>query len=162
MGETRKRFNMSTPLLAIHSHVPPSALPATKIPLDDALRSAAILNWKALTQATGASLLHIEYSATKDGKLDFLKLWTSSERGYWRLGCEYWMGAGIDHGMGSTFRNNPPLPGLASMLDIVMQNQKQFTPASSDFPNGLLQLEAPTLEDVATAERHRSALSQAA
>src|SRR5271165_6890824 len=94
--------------------------------LERALESAVIVSWADLMHDSQTGLIHIEYSFTPAGTVDYLKVWSSITRGHWLLACEYWMSASAFHGTGVRFDNGYESEGLAHILEFVMQHQNFF------------------------------------
>src|SRR5271167_2322539 len=58
------------------------------MPLDQILESAVALNWKDLIRGAKAGLIHIEYHIGVERSIDYLRVWSSTVRGYWSLVCQ--------------------------------------------------------------------------
>lgn len=54
--------------------------------LNQVLESTVVLNWKDLTKNTKA-LTHVEYHIGMERSIDYLRVWSSTARGYWSLVC---------------------------------------------------------------------------
>ena len=52
--------------------------------LNQILESTIVLNWKELTKNAEA-LIHVEYHIGVEGSIDYLRVWSSTARGYWNL-----------------------------------------------------------------------------
>jgi hypothetical protein len=115
------------------------------------LESAVIVSWTDLMKDAKSGLIHLQYAFARDGSLEYLKLWSSTTRGHWRLACEYWTSASTFHGKGIHFENGFRSEGLTQTLEFVMQHQQAFS-ASVDFGRtGLLQIQVPTEEESTAA-----------
>ena len=121
--------------------------------LDRILECAVALNWKDLTKPDEATSIQVEYRAAASHLLDYLKLWSSTQRGHWRLICEYWMQSSDTHQSGATFHDGIYSADLAWMLDTIMQHQGSFPPSSSDFLNGLIQVSRPSESFIGAAQK---------
>lgn len=119
--------------------------------IDRILECAVTLNWKDLTQSNEASSIQVEYRTGPQHSLEYLKIWSSAERGYWHLIAEYWMHSSTAHEMGTTFSNGNHSADLALMLDAIMQHQEDFLPPSPDFLDGLVQIKRPVKSDLSAA-----------
>src|SRR5690349_7908537 len=93
--------------------------------IDRMLECAATLNWKNLTTSNEATSIQVEYR-TGPQHSEYLKLWSSKERGYWHLIAEYWMHPSMEHEKGATFIAGNYSVDLALMLDAIMQHQEDF------------------------------------
>src|SRR6185437_7747187 len=85
--------------------------------IDRILECAVTVNWKDLTKAQSNTSMRIEYRSGPQHSLEYLKLWSSSERGYWHLLAEYWMQSSIEHRSGklSVAGTTPPISCVCSM-----------------------------------------------
>jgi len=120
--------------------------------IDRILECAVALNWNGLTQADETTAMQVEYRTGPSHSLDYLKLWSSSTRGVWNLVCEYWMQSSSGHETGATFSGREYSGDFTWMLDAIMQHQGAFLPGSSDFVEGLVQINRPTDTDFASAQ----------
>lgn len=120
--------------------------------IDRILQCAVALNWKSLT-ANDTAAMQVEYRTGPRQSLEYLKLWSSSSRGFWNLVCEYWMLSSPAHESGATFRGSNHSTDLAWMLDAVMQHQGEFVAASTGFVDGLVQINRPTDADIVSAQK---------
>jgi len=120
--------------------------------IDRILECAVALNWNALTQTDEVTALQVEYRVGPSHSLEYLKLWSSTTRGIWNLVCEYWMQSSSTHESGTTFTRIKPPSDFTWMLDAIMQHQRAFLPGSSDFMDGLVQINAPTNLDLVSAQ----------
>src|SRR3954471_15169871 len=112
--------------------------------IDRILECAVALNWNALTQTDEVTALQVEYRVGPSHSLDYLKLWSSTTRGVWNLVCEYWMQSSSGRESGVTFSGREYSGDFTWMLDAIMQHQGAFLPGSSDFVEGLVQINRPT------------------
>jgi len=119
------------------------------ITIDRILECAVALNWNGLTQGDETTAMQVEYQTGPSHTLEYLKIWSSTTRGYWNLVCEYWMQAGSGHESGATFSGREYSGDFTWMLDAIMQHQGAFLPGSSDFVEGLVQINRPTDTDLA-------------
>ena len=142
------RTLLTSPSEAHSRHVTPE-----NATLDRILECAVALNWKELTKADEATAIQIEYRTAARHFLDYLKFWFSTERGHWRLICEYWMQSSDTHQSGATFHDGIYSADLAWMLDAIMQHQAVFPPTSSDFLDGLIQISQPSESFISAAQK---------
>ena len=111
--------------------------------IDRILECAAVLNWQDLARADEETSIQVEYRTAASHELNYVKFWSSTVRGHWRLICEYWMQSSGARESGATFHDGVFSSDLAWMLDAIMQHQAIFPPLPSDFPDGLIQLSRP-------------------
>ena len=102
-------------------------------------------------RGTHTGLIHIEYGFAVGGTLDYLKVWSSLSRGHWLLACQYWMSANMFHAASVSFSNGYQSEELARILDLAMQHQNWFVLPPNLGRQGLLQISAPTAEQIAAA-----------
>lgn len=115
------------------------------------LECAVILNWEDLMQAAANSgLIQIEYPTGPSDSLEYLKIWSSGTRGYWKLVCEYQMCALPLHARGLSFSNGYYSGDLAQMLEVVMQHQDTFVRQPRG--HGLIQIHTPTAGERVAAD----------
>lgn len=119
--------------------------------IDRMLECAVSLSWKDLTQPDEATSIQVEYRTGSRHSLEYLKIWSSTERGYWHLVGEYWMQSSTAHERGLTFSGGNYSVDLALMLDAIMQHQDDFLPPSPDFLDGLVQIKRPSEADLVAA-----------
>jgi len=115
------------------------------------LECAVTVNWNDLTKSQDNSSMRIEYGTGPRCSLEYLKLWSSSKRGYWHLLAEYWMRSSIEHRSGITFSRGNYSADFVRMLDAVMHHQDDFLASSPAFPDGLVQIKSPTTTELSTA-----------
>jgi hypothetical protein len=121
--------------------------------IDRILECAVVLNWNSLIQAGEEPAMQVEYRMGSRHSLDYLKLWSSVERGIWNLVCEYWMQSSVTHETGATFSGGRHSADFAWMLDAIMQHQGAFPTGPSDFAEGLIQISRPTDTDLSLAQK---------
>ena len=119
--------------------------------LEKILESAVVISWADLTRGTPTGLIHIEYGFAAAGTLDYLKVWASLARGHWLLACQYWMSENTFHSAGAGFENGYESESLAHILEIAMQHQNSFVLPPNLGRQGLLQISAPTAQEIAAA-----------
>ena len=122
------------------------------ISIDRILECAIELNWNGLTQADETTAMQVEYRTGPSHSLEYLKIWSSTTRGYWNLVCEYWMQSGSGHESGATFSGREYSGDFTWMLDAIMQHQGAFRLGSTDFVEGLVQINRPTDTDLVSAQ----------
>jgi hypothetical protein len=59
--------------------------------LNRSLSSAVVSSWDELMPNPTSGLIHVEYQTGDDGSLHFVKFWSSTVWGQWKLVCELWM-----------------------------------------------------------------------
>jgi len=119
--------------------------------LERILESAVVISWAELTRGTPTGVIHIEYGFAAGGTLDYLKVWSSLNRGHWLLACQYWMSANAFHTAGVGFENGYASEGFAQILELAMQHQNSFVLPRNLGRQGLLQISTPTAEEIAAA-----------
>ena len=119
------------------------AIPTAR--LDRALEYAVIQSWDELMPDPSSGLIHVEYQTASDRSLDFLKVWSSTLRGYWNLVCEYWMRPLWSHGTGLRFEDDCHSETLARTLELLMGNADSFRNLPDQ--QGLIQVYPPTPEE---------------
>jgi hypothetical protein len=123
--------------------------PQAKVQIDRMLENAVILSWEDLPHDFETGLVHIEY--VPGMALDYLKIWQLVAKGAWNLICEYWMvPQPATASSRLTFSNGYHSEGLSQMLEVIMQNQRDFLPSESP-GRGLVQVGRPSNEDKQTA-----------
>jgi hypothetical protein len=123
--------------------------PEVKVQIDRVLENAIILSWEDLPHDFETELIHIEY--TPGIALDYVKFWQLVAKGTWSLICEYWMSPRPAAARSRlTFSNGYHSERLAQMLEVIMQNQRDFLPSESP-GGGLVQVGRPSKEDKQTA-----------
>lgn len=107
------------------------------------LECAVCLNWKDIASRSLPTVMQLEYRIGPTHSLEFLKLWSSTSRGYWNLVCEYSMEPTITRQQGITFSGTYSSPGLSRMLDAIMHHQGAFSLNSAELFGGLVQIASP-------------------
>src|SRR5438270_11017542 len=108
--------------------------------IDRILECAIILNWKDLTNSSGAISIQVEYHTKTNRSLEFLRLWSSTSRGFWSLVCVYRKDSSSTQASGTIFNTGHYSADLAWMLDAIMRHQVAFVLSSSEFLDGLVQV----------------------
>jgi hypothetical protein len=124
--------------------------------IDRILECAVALNWKDLVSSEEPTSIQLEYHAGSGRSLEYLKCWSSTQRGHWHLVCEYWMKAGSTYQSGVTFDGSICSADFVWMLDAIMQHQAAFPSSSSDFPDGLIQISHPSKSFIGLAQKDMS------
>ena len=128
----------------------PQSLPARNVQLSQILESAVVLNWTDLVQAATGGLLQIEYHVGCEHSVDSLKMWCNTARGYWSLICDYSVNPGWANG--PRFSNGFHSRNLARFLESIMLNQNLFLHIPEANSNVVIQVGAPTEEEIAAAK----------
>jgi hypothetical protein len=126
----------------------PKVTTQAQVQLDQILESAVILSWDALTASAPNGRVRVEYHIGADGALESLKLWASA-REYWSLICDYSIHPGWSDG--PRFQNGFHSRGLGRLLQSIMMNQTLFGHTCEANSNGLLEVGAPSPEDIGDA-----------
>jgi hypothetical protein len=121
--------------------------------LDQVLTSAVVLNWKDLMGGAQPGLIHIEYHTDNQRSLQYLKVWSSTAKGYWQLVCEYWVRPGWSHPKGLAFADGRGSADFASMLRFLVTHQHSFSKDFGVIQGGLVQVNLPTEDERIAAER---------
>lgn len=117
---------------------------ATATELARALQSAVILSWNDLMPPATAGSVHIEYGTGASGAIDFLKVFSSTTRGCWKLACEYWATSSWGHTPGMRFGDIPCPRKFAQTIQNLMQHENEFTRSCKSSCNGMIQITPPT------------------
>lgn len=128
-----------------------------KMTIDRILECAVTLNWNSLTRGDENPAMQVEYRTGSSHALQYLKLWSSTKRGVWKLICEYWMQSSATHDTGATFSGGWYSADLAWMLNAIMQHQEAFRPGSCDLAGGLIQINRPTDTDLSSSQADMTA-----
>jgi hypothetical protein len=152
-AEDELRIEMAATHELLHTHGETGVNHRQKITVDRMLECAVALNWNCLTRGDEDPAMQVEYRTGSSHALQYLKLWSSTKRGVWNLICEYWMQSSPTHDTGATFSGGWYSADLGWMLDAIMQHQGAFRPGSSDFADGLIQINRPTDTDLSSAQR---------
>jgi hypothetical protein len=118
-------------------------LPPQRRWLCDAIGEAVSVSWADVMPQSDEGLIHVEYEAGSERFLNWLKVWSSTNRGHWSLVCEYWMD---EHSFGETgpqFADGYHSDGLGESLKLIMQHQRKFVPPESGLL-GLIQVYPPS------------------
>ena len=116
-----------------------------KIGLDRILECAVILSWDELMGPSTSGLVQIEYRTDAAYSPEYLKVWSSTVRGYANLVCEYWVRPLWSHVVGLQWVTEYNSAGFAKMLEGAMQHQD----ICSKLPHraGSIQICSPTHEE---------------
>ncbi len=125
--------------------------------LEHILTSAVILNWSALTSSSATGRVRVDYHIAKDGSLEGLKLWAAS-REYWSLICDFSVHPGWSDG--PRFSNGFHSRSLGRLLQSIVMNQGMFQHDCRPNSNGLLEIAAPTPEQLGDARLRLSEILQ--
>lgn len=110
--------------------------------LDRVIENAVILSWDELMPKAIPGIIQVEYHTGPEGRLEYLKVWASTERGYWNLVCEYWKCSLWSHVPGMTFGTIYRPGDFSRRLESVMQHEDDF--AKLPQQDGLIQIYPPT------------------
>lgn len=117
--------------------------------LNQVLESTVVLNWKDLTKNTKA-LTHVEYHIGMERSIDYLRVWSSTARGYWSLVCHCTVS--LDSTSVLKFGDGYQSPGLGASLQAIMNDQSRYPHVYSANTDHLVQVGPPNLEDTAAAK----------
>jgi len=110
--------------------------------LDHVVEDAVVLGWSELMPPTTSGVIHVEYHTGPERLLEYLKAWTSTERGYWSLICEYWKCSLWPHVPGLSFGKSFQPGDFSRSLESVMQHEDDF--AKLPQQDGSIYIQAPT------------------
>lgn len=123
-----------------------TAIPILQMPptrrLDRVLEDAVVLGWNELLPTSTAGVIHVEYHTGPDHSLEYVKIWASTERGYWNLVCEYWTCSLWSHVPGLSFGKGYHSGEFSHRLERVMQYEAAF--AKPPHQDGSIQIYPPT------------------
>jgi len=111
------------------------------------LQSAVISSWDDLMPPGVTGPIHIEYGAGASGAIDFLKVFSSTTRGCWKLACEYWVSSSWGHTPGMSFGDIPCPRNFAQAIEKLMRHQGEFTSPCGLSCDGMMQISPPTVEE---------------
>ena len=120
--------------------------------LDRALELAVTSSWDELVKPGEIRSIHVEYKNVSGLPLSLIEVWSIRKRGYGTLAFRYVVPpadsttAHLEDAMMS-FTNSYHSDTLASNLDFIMRNQKEFTRPIDHSVHGLVQIETPSEED---------------
>ena len=124
--------------------------------LDRALELAVVSSWGELVKPGETCSVHVEYENTSDLPLSSLEVWTTRNRGYGTLVCDYFV-APSNSVFPSfevpriRFANSYHSKMLVNNLNFIMRNQHQFTRPADRSIHGLVQIDWPTEKDKSDA-----------
>ena len=128
---------------------------AGKLRLDRTLESAILLSWKDLMPETVSSgRIHLEYQIRPNGSANDLQIWLSTLRGYWKLICKHCMSCDSSRTSGVKFINSYSSARLAHILELIVQQQDRFSTSSESDRAVLIQVQAPTQDEVIAARNY--------
>jgi hypothetical protein len=115
------------------------------------LADAVVLSWDDLMPQTDSGLIHIEYHVEPLGSVEYMKVWASTVRGYWKLVCEHWMRSDTTHRGGLRFDNDYESNQLSKMLEMIMQHQEVLLVGVAPGKDRMVQVHPPNDADKAVA-----------
>jgi len=114
------------------------------------LQSAVIVSWGELIRGARGSI-QLEYEFAPGGSLECVKVWTSTQRGYWFLACTFRMSISQSHGTGIQFDNGCYSERFGENLGMFMRHQDAFLPAKNLQRPGMLHITNPTSAEASSA-----------
>ena len=130
------------------------------LPLNAILESAVVLNWAAFGLASDGGMVQLEYHVGAELSIEYLKIWSSTPRGYLSLVCDYAVAAHRPNGAGARFSNGFHSRDLGRFLDTILMNQHLFSLDCRANNNTMIQVRPPSEEQLVQAkERVSDALS---
>lgn len=132
-------------------------LPMTVKPsLEVALKDSVVLSWNELMPSTPNGVINVEYHTGPEHLLEYLKVWASSERGYWTMICEYWKSSIWSNAPGMSFGKGYGPGGFSKKLENVMQHENDFDKGHQQ--DTLIQISSPNLTERNAAENRKETL----
>jgi hypothetical protein len=120
--------------------------------LDQALEAAVVAHWNELMPGTAArGAMEIVYGTAIDHTLDYLKVFSSENRGYWNLVCEYWLKPLWSHSVGLTFVSETHSTEFAAALNLLVKREAIFAGLPS--PDRSIQISCPTPSERISAKQ---------
>lgn len=104
----------------------PSTVPRQQRRLCDAIGEAISVTWADVMPHSDEGLIQVEYGPGTDNQIEWLKVWSSTQRGHWNLVCEYWMAEHPFGNIGLQFAAGYHSDVLGQSLNLIMQHQRQF------------------------------------
>ena len=96
-------------------------------------------------------MVQLEYHVGAELSIEYLKIWSSTTRGYLSLVCDYAVAAHRPNGAGVRFSNGFHSRDLGRFLDSILMNQNRFTHAYAPNTNATLEIQTPSAEDTLLA-----------
>lgn len=124
-----------------------------QISLEQLLQYAIMASWQELATARKPALVRVECHPGGKAPLEFVKIWSSRERGYWSLICEYRPKALWSPPWGVGFSNGYHSDRLIAVFATLTQNLEQFPSGSSSDRDGFILVQDVTAEDQTRAEQ---------
>jgi hypothetical protein len=119
-----------------------TTLQGDKAQLDRLLESAVILNWDELTASSTSGLIRVEHRSDADHSLEYLKVWSSSGRGFDQLVCEYWVRPIWSHQVGLQWASGHNSERFGKMLSDALQREDACPMGGGQ--DGSIQIYPPT------------------
>lgn len=130
------------------------------LPFNDILESAVILNWASFGLPSDGGMVQLEYHVGADLSIEYVKIWSSTPRGYLSLVCDYVVAAHRPNGAGARFSNGFHSRDLGQTLDLILMNQNLFSNQWRANHNTMIQVRPPSEDQIALAkERVKDALN---
>lgn len=123
--------------------------PSVKIGLCRGLERAVILSWNELMKSSTSGIVQIEYGTDAAFSLEYLKVWSSTVRGYANLVCEYWVQPVWSHAVGLQLAAGYNSAGFATLLESAIEHQDTYS--KLPYRAGSLQIWPPTEEESTAA-----------
>lgn len=98
-------------------------------------------------------IARMEYHPGESGALEFMKLWASTQRGYWNLVCEYWPVSLWSRPVGLTFSNGYHSARLVHALETIPRHLQRLSSLDQSAGDGLILLQDVTAEQCDHAEQ---------
>ena len=124
-----------------------------RLSLEQLLECAITASWQQLLPDKMPVLIHAEYHPGGDAPLEFVKIWCSSERGYWRLVCDYWPHHLSARPIGPTFSDGYQSDRLTKAFEMLSRDPDRFSRLGTDSRDGFLLLQDVTVEQCAGAQK---------
>jgi hypothetical protein len=123
---------------------------AAKPSLELALENAVVLSWGELMPTATSGMINVEFHNSPENLMEYLKVWASSDRGYWTMICEYWKCSLWSHVPGISFGKGYGPGDFSRRLENVMQHENDFDKAVQF--DTLIQIGPPTANERSVSE----------
>ena len=117
------------------------------------LEWAVLASWKQLMPSKTPVIARIDYHPGGDAPLEFIKVWASTERGYWNLVCDYWPQSSASRPVRPTFTHAYHSDRLLQALEAIPQHLPRFNSHDQGGRDGFILLQNVTPPQCDRAEQ---------